>query len=198
MKESHSIDRELVNKVLKGDTHAFETIITKTKGLVIQIVYKMIENQLDREDLIQEIYLKVYRKLGTFKFKSKLSTWIGTIAYNTCINFLEKKKIPLVEISDTTANEIERNQKGNNQGSAINSTYHSILKKERAAILQTELEKLSALYKTLITLFHKEELSYNEISKITGLPTGTLKSYLFRARRLLRDNLLNNYNKEDL
>ena len=198
MKENHATDRHLVKMVLKGDTSAFETIITNTQGLVIKIVYKMIENNLDREDLIQEIYLKAYYKLSSFTFKSKLSTWIGAISYNTCINFLEKKKIPIIQIYDNEVNELGNVEERSLMRFFINETDDYMLKKERTQILQAEIEKLSPVYKTLITLFHNEELSYDEISKITGLPKGTLKSYLHRARKLLRDNLLNIYNKEDL
>ncbi|MEL6811113.1 MAG: sigma-70 family RNA polymerase sigma factor [Bacteroidota bacterium] len=198
MKDNQAIDRHLVKRVLEGDTYAFETIITCTQGLVIHIVYKMIENQQDREDLIQEIYLKAYHRLSSFKFKSQLSTWIGAISYNTCINFLEKRKIPIVQMDGDEDNELGNLADPNLTRFVANETDSHMLSKERSQILQAEMEKLSPLYKTLITLFHKEELSYDEISKITGLPIGTLKSYLFRARRVLRDNLLNRYNKEDL
>ena len=77
----------LVNKVLRGDTYAFKSIINNTKGLTTQIIFKMIPNAEDRKDIAQDIYLKTFQNLGTFKFQSKLSTWIGQIAYNTCINF---------------------------------------------------------------------------------------------------------------
>ncbi|MBK5273133.1 MAG: RNA polymerase sigma factor, partial [Bacteroidia bacterium] len=73
-----------------------------------------------------------------------------------------------------------------------------IRQKELSAILKTEIEKLSPVYKTLITLYHNEELSYEEIEQITSLPAGTIKSYLFRARKTLKNNLLLNYKKTDL
>jgi RNA polymerase sigma-70 factor (ECF subfamily) len=71
-------------------------------------------------------------------------------------------------------------------------------KKELETILATAIEKLSPVHKTLITLYHQEELTYIEIAQITGLPEGTVKSYLFRARKQLKDNLLNQYKKEEL
>lgn len=197
MKKEYSTNKHLVKLVLKGDNNAFKQIIVNTQGLVIQIVYKMIENSLDREDLIQEIYLKVYHKLSGFKFNSKLSTWIGRIAYNTCLNFLEKKKIPTIKVFDKEGNE-SWNIVDSLTDTSQNQTDHYIFKKEREKVLQIEIEKLPPVYKTLITLFHKEELSYEEISKITSLPRGTLKSYLFRARKMLRTNLLNSYKKEEL
>jgi RNA polymerase sigma-70 factor (ECF subfamily) len=198
MKKDYAIDRILVKKILEGNSIAFKTIITNTQGLVIQIIYKMIENPRDREDLAQEVYLKVFNKLSSFKFNSKLSTWIGTITYNTCLNFLEKKRIPILNVIDEEGNEswdiIDKSIISN----STNQTENYIFKKERAQILQLEIEKLPPVYKTIVTLFHNEELSYEEISKITNLPEGTLKNYLFRARKKLRENLLNTYKKSDL
>ena len=83
-------------------------------------------------------------------------------------------------------------------GNADNQTESYIFKKERSQVLALEIEKLPPLYKTIITLYHNEELSYKEIGKITDLPEGTLKNYLYRARKQLRENLLLNYKKEDL
>jgi RNA polymerase sigma-70 factor (ECF subfamily) len=77
-------------------------------------------------------------------------------------------------------------------------TGHGIETREMAAILQREIERLSPLYKTLITLYHNEDQSYADIAQITGLPEGTVKSYLFRARKMLKDNLLLKYKKEQL
>jgi RNA polymerase sigma-70 factor (ECF subfamily) len=198
MKQTDSTDRELIKKVLEGNSNAFKTIISNTQGLVIQIIYKMIRNPEDRKDLAQDVYLKVYDKLTSFKFNSKLSTWIGTITYNTCLNFLEKKKIPILNVIDKEGNEswdsIERGITGNTN----NQIEAYIFKKERSQVLALEIEKLPLLYKTIITLYHNEELSYKEIGKITDLPEGTLKNYLYRARKQLRENLLLNYKKEEL
>jgi len=195
MKQEESTDRYLIKKVLEGNSIAFKTIISNTQGLVIQIIYKMIWNPEDRKDLSQEVYLKVYDKLASFKFNSKLSTWIGTITYNTCLNFLEKKKIPVINVIDKEGNESWDIIDSNNTS---NQTESYIFKKERSQVLALEIEKLPPIYKMIITLYHNEELSYKEIGEITNLPEGTLKNYLYRARKQLRENLLLNYKKEDL
>ena len=88
-------DRRLVEKVLNGNTSSFGEIITNTERLVAQIVFRMVDNVEDRKDLAQDIYLNAFRNLRQFRFQSKLSTWIGRIAYNTCLNYLEKKKFVL-------------------------------------------------------------------------------------------------------
>jgi len=181
-------DRQLVDQVLGGDPHAFGHIIKHTEGLVAQIVLKLIPNREDRKDIAQDIYLKAFHHLSRFRFQSKLSTWIGQIAYNTCISWLEKKKLVLVMDPDTA-----------DHGPAIDEeTDGFVLRKELSGILQTEIGRLPPLYQTLVGLYHQEEISYAEMAEITSLPVGTVKSYLFRARKILKDSLLLKYKKEAL
>ena len=180
-------DKLIVEKIVSGNTQAFAIVVKNTERLVAQIVRKMVNNQEDQKDLAQEIYLKVYQNISSFKFQSKLSTWIGTIAYNATINHLEKKKIALYDIDTMHENIFVQNE----------TIEKEIFKKELVQLLNTEIDKLPALYKTLISLYHIEELTNKEISEITNLPEGTIKSYLYRARKILKDNLENNYKKSE-
>lgn len=178
-------DKLLVDRVLNGDSHAFGLIIKRSERVVSHIVFKMIRNAEDRKDVAQDIYLKAYKKLSDFKFESRLSTWIARIAFNTCMDDLRKKKLVLNhDISDEDVTELQ----------SCNLTEQ----KELAEILKEEIERLPAVSRTLISLFHNADMSYEEIGEITGMPSGTVKSYLFRARRALKNNLLAEYKKEDL
>lgn len=194
-------DKQLVEKVLSGDTNAFSVIIKDTEALVAQIVFKMTSIAEDRKDIVQDIYLKAYKNLGSFRFSSRLSTWIAQIAYNTCTDYIRKKKLVL---ADNLYGEEDYSEAGFEitQGKVFNGeavkTGNSIFQKELSAILKNELEKLSPVFRTLMSLYHNEELSYGEIAQITQLPEGTVKSYLFRARKTLRDNLLRNYKRDEL
>ncbi|UOQ70892.1 RNA polymerase sigma factor [Hymenobacter cellulosilyticus] len=94
---SPSTDQQLVTQVLGGNTAAFGQIVQRTEGLVTQMVFKMIRHPADRPDIAQEVYLKAYKNLAGFKFQAKLSTWIGQITYNTCLHYLEKKHLVLVD-----------------------------------------------------------------------------------------------------
>lgn len=198
--ENNLADQPLVDKVLHGDTNAFKNIIKNTEGLTAQIIFKMIPNAEDRKDIAQDIYLKTFQRLGSFKFQSKLSTWVGQIAYNTCINYLQKKKLVLLDNSSENNESCdEALEILNNQIDLFNNEPEKLIfKKELSEILKNEIDKLSPVYKTLITLYHNEELNYSEIAEITELPEGTVKNYLFRARKTLRDNLLLTYKKEAL
>lgn len=186
----YASDKELVNKVLRGDRGAFATIIKNTEALVTTIVFKMIQDNRDREDLVQDIFLKAYHNLPGFRHEAKLSTWIGQIAYHTCLHHIEKKRPIPVEAHEETISK--------DQASFSNSTGQWLYRKDLAGILKTETAKLPPLYQTLLTLFHLEEMSVDEIKQITGLPEGTIKSYLYRARIQLKERLLSNYEKEDL
>lgn len=188
-------DQELVGQVLKGDTKAFALLIKNTEGLVAQIVYKMIASREDRKDIAQDVYLKAFQHLNTFRFQAKFSTWIGQIAYNTCLKYLEKKKLIL---SDQLATQAETDtgawSVANNPVDPFdNEIEKQLLDREFSQILTTEIDNLSPIYKTLITLYHQEELSYADIGQIVQLPEGTVKSYLFRARKALKEQVLRRY-----
>ena len=193
-KDENLPDRRLVTAVLNGDRHAFGSIIKKTEGLVAQMTFKMISSPGDRKDIAQDVYLKAFKNLHGFKFQSKLSTWIGQIAYNTCLHYLEKKKLVLIDNFGEDG-EIP----GNNFNKDVrNDTEEKLFNKELADMLHTEIEQLKPLYKTLISLYHQEELSYAEIAEITSLPEGTVKNYIFRARKTLKENILLKHKRNEL
>jgi len=201
IRENIQTDRYLVGKVLGGNTNAFGTIIQNTEGLVTQIVFKKIIRPEDRKDIAQDIYLKAFKNLSGFRYQSKLSTWIAQIAYNTCLSYLEKKKPILLDAVHENPEPDEDSLElagGKSVHTLFNPTENDIFRRELNEILKSEIELLSPLHKTLITLYHNEELSYEEIAQITQLPEGTVKSYLFRARRSLKDNLLRKYKKDEL
>lgn len=192
-------DQYLVEKVLSGNTKTFEIIINNTKGLVAQIVFKMINNDEDRRDIAQDVYLKTFKDLPNFRFRSKLSTWIGQITYNTCLNYLEKKKLVFLAIDKNETLDEGLDAIGSKFNSeSISETESRFFDKEVSELLKLEIEKLSPVYQSLITLYHNEELSYEEIGQITGLPEGTVKNYLFRARKLLKKQILVTYKRVDL
>ena len=184
--------QKLVAAVLAGDRKAFKILIQQYQKLVSHIVFRMVPVSADREDICQEVFIKVYQHLSGFRFDSKLSTWIGRIAYNTSLNFLEKKRLPLLDdLGDDDNEYIPADDAGEMPDEALEN-------KELKAILNREIEKLPPVYQTVVMLFHLDHLSYEQIGQITQLPDGTVKSYLFRARRLLKDRLLRQYRREEI
>jgi RNA polymerase sigma factor (sigma-70 family) len=188
-------EKVLVESVLLKDRAAFEKLIRQYEGLVIHIVLPLIKNENDREDICQDVFMKVYEKLHTFQFRSKLSTWIGNIAYNTSLNYLKKNKNVLIDdifksdnynYSAAYENIPDKNE--------TQSPERILIKKEENNLLALAVEKLPAIQKTLLLLFHQDELSLDEISVIVEMPLNTVKSHLFRARSNLKEMLIQHKN----
>lgn len=184
--------RILIERIKAGDKNAFRTLIEMHQRLVGHIVFRMISNAADRKDLCQDVFLKVYQNLAGFRHESKVSTWIATIAYNTCINYLQKKKVSLFD-DHTPEDESLENISGNHM-----LPDEFVEERDIASRLQNEIGKLDAHFRTILTLYHLDEMSYNEIAQIMDLPEGTVKSYLFRARKRLKKRLMSKYQKEEI
>ncbi len=182
----------LIEKSLAGDRNAFKALIEANQRLVMHVVYKMVSNRSDVEDICQDVFVKVYQNLTGFKHDSKLSTWIAKIAYNTTINYLEKKKVPLFD--DLSPEEVTLDHLSGN-GTAPDEFSEQ---GELSGILQDQIDHLPVQFRTILTLYHLDEMSYKEIGEIMDLPEGTVKSYLFRARKLLKDSLLSKYEEKEL
>lgn len=184
--------RDLIEKIKAGDTDSFRSLVKEYKRLVYNIVFRMVRNDADREDICQDVFVKVYQNLAGFQHESKLSTWIGRIAFNTCVNYLKKKKVPLYDDVSAEGDSIE-----NSIGEAKPPDDFTA-EKDIANRLATEMSKLPAQLRTILTLYHVEEISYAEIAVIMNMPDGTIKSYLFRARKMLKERLMKKYHAEEL
>ena len=172
-------DYELIKQILNGNTNAFTALVSRYQKLVVHITGRLIQRQEEVEDVSQEVFIKVYENLGKYRAESKLSTWIATIAYNTAINYLRKfKRTDEINIDETKALQFMTDN--------ITADYEQI---DLHRYIRAQIERLPAQYRTVITLFHLEEFSYQEIEQITGMPEGTVKSYLFRAKALLKEKL---------
>ncbi len=174
-------DKTLVSQVLDGDMQAFRSLITRHERLVLHMVARLIKNREEQEELCQDVFLKVYDKLREFQFQSKLSTWIATIAYRHAINALRKHKLQWSEIPEDES-----------------FTAHFVTVENPESIVEDQdmdsfvlrlVDQLPAQYKLVLTLYHVEAMNYQEIGEITGMPEGTVKSYLFRARNLLKEKV---------
>jgi RNA polymerase sigma factor (sigma-70 family) len=188
-------DKTLIESILAGEQADFAILLERCQGLVVHMVARMIPKASDREDLCQDIFLRIFRSLGEFQYKAKFSTWVARITHNTCINYLQKKRVPLYQDLAVDEDE-EESRRVEWVPSSEASPLERVETSDLRATLQREIEQLPLPYRTILTLFHLEEMSYAEIGEITDLPEGTVKSYLFRARRFLRDRLAAHYSVE--
>ena len=184
--------KALVEDILAGNQQSFSILVEKHERLVRQIVYRMLPNEADREDIAQDVFVKVYQNLGGFQFQSKLSTWIARIACNTCLNYLEKKRVPL--LGDC----IDEEATIDDWPSADPSTERYAEANDLSVRLAEEIDALPVMYGVILSLYHLQEMKYNEIADILRIPVGTVKNYLFRARKLLKNRLSAGFALEEL
>ncbi|MEO1253786.1 MAG: sigma-70 family RNA polymerase sigma factor [Bacteroidota bacterium] len=166
-------EKQLVQQVLNGSESAIRLLISKYERLVVHMVARVVSSDMDREELCQDVFIKVIEKISTFKFDSKLSTWIATIAYRTSVNFAKKKKMNQVALDEIAFK----------MGSNVNIAEEKDMKK----FILSLVDQLPVNYKTVLTLFYLDGFSYLEIVKITDMPEGTVKNYIYRAKLKLKD-----------
>lgn len=183
-------DRTLVARILSGDTQAFMLLIKQHERLVAHMVGRVVKNEEDREELCQDVFLRIHDKLGEFNFQSRLSTWIATIAYRYAINHLRKKKMHYADLPDEESFTTRFVEESNPESLAE--------EKDLDAFVLKLVENLPVQYKTVLTLYHLHGMSYPEIGEVTKMPEGTVKNYLFRARNLLKEKVKTYLGKEEL
>jgi RNA polymerase sigma-70 factor (ECF subfamily) len=176
-------DREMVQAVLARRPRAFEALVRQYQGLCWHIVQRMVRDPEDALELCQDTFMRVHRYLHQYRFDSALKSWIGRVAYTVALRHLERKRIPLVDGADEAAHGAML------EGISDEAVEDMYGEEEAARLLHAAIESLAPLPRTLLTLYHLEEMPIPEIARITGVADGTIKSHLFRARLRLRKML---------
>lgn len=171
------IETDLIDKCKKGDLNSFEVLINTYSSIVYNILFRILGNEEDAKDVSQEVFIKVYKKLSTFKGQSKFSTWLYRITVNSAKDFIKKRK-DVVMVDNYEA--IEREFTPTND-------YH---KKDDSMMINQGLRRLKDELREIIVLKDIQGFSYEEISGILDINIGTVKSRLNRARLKLREHLL--------
>ncbi len=174
-------DRALVDAVLADRPGAFEQLVRDYQGLCWHVIQRMVRHPEDTRELCQEAFLRVHRYLHQYRFDSPLKSWIGQVAYSVAKRHLERKRIPLAEPAGDEGGQSLLDNLGDDE-----DLQQSHLQAEEARHLHAAIERLPPLQRTILTLYHLDELPIGEIATITGLAEGTIKSHLFRSRNKLR------------
>ena len=193
-------ERELVEQVLDGDREAFLDFVDRYERLVKHVVFRMVDDERDREELCQDVFMRAYRYLDGFRFESKLSTWLARIARNTCLNHLEKKEVPLYadEAPSPDGDTPDARTALNRVPDPNENVAESAVDRQRRDVVRRGIESLSEHYRTALTLYHLEGMSVSQISEVMENPEGTVKSHLYRGRKKLKDWLLERYQREEI
>lgn len=182
-------EKEIVTRVLNKDLRAFELLVKQYEKLVFFVIHRLVQDRQNKEDICQEVFIKIHQNLHRFEFQSKLSTWIARIAYLTAVNHLKKNK-------NHSPSQYPENI--DNYHFTETDPEKEFIKKNTAAYVNLLIEQMPHQYKTVLTLYHLNEFSCAEIEEITGIPEGTVKSYLFRARKLLKEKIEKDLKKEKI
>jgi RNA polymerase sigma-70 factor (ECF subfamily) len=166
-------DGQLVAATLDGDGEAFAVLVERYDRAVYHLCYRTLREVEEAKDATQEAFFKAYRSLRTFKPGAKFSTWIFAIAYHACCDRLSRRK----RYSDDELT--DRADPGPGPEGAV-------IALDEARRLRAAIDALPEKYRTVITLYHLQGQQYEEIATVLGLPMGTVKTHLFRAKEQLR------------
>lgn len=178
-------DYELVRRAVDhGDQKAFADLLEQYREPIHFLLLKMVNNREDAEDLTIETFTKAFHALPNFRPDYAFSTWLFRIATNAGIDFIRKKRLKTTSIDNTFTSESGNEVKISIRSGDMNPE-QELITAEKAEMLRAFVDKLKPRYQQLIDLRYYKQLSYEEIAEQTGLPLGTVKAQLFRARDLL-------------
>ena len=180
-------DRELVATAARGLEGSFEELVKRYQRPISAYVYRMVGDYDAALDLTQEIFIKIYGSLSRYRPEFKFSTWIYKIAHNAAIDHLRRNAGRERSLSSGT--EVDHYDLPI-ESDALTPEQQSE-RKERRAQIEKVVSSLPTAYRELIVLRHSHDLTYEEIVEVSGLPLGTVKNRLFRAREMMRQQFLN-------
>jgi RNA polymerase sigma-70 factor (ECF subfamily) len=185
-------EQNIIHRLKKGDLEAIQLVIEKYQDYVYTLAFQIVKSSTIAEDLTQDVFIKVYRKIGTFREDSKFSTWLYTITCRTCFNYMSRKKIVfnLSELENVEETKI----------SIDNFYYETDEQKPEnlTEILWNAIDKLPYNHGLTITLYYLQQFSIKEISQIMDIPENTIKTNLYRGRAALKLILADKISEEEI
>ncbi len=180
-------DESLIERINLGDDSAFELLVKRYQQKVFQTCIGFVHNEEDAADLTQEVFIRVYKRLHTFKGKSAFSTWLFRISMNMSLNFLRKQKVKHL---------FTRLDQGEGEQEIISEerTDQNILRRDEKKKIARILQKLTAAQRNAFVLSHYQELSNQELADVLEITLKAAESLLYRARTRLRELLKENNN----
>ncbi len=182
-------DEALVRSVLSGDRDRFELLVERYQTRLVNYLYRMVRNLEEAHDLTQEVFIRVYQALDRYDSQYRFSTWLFRVAQNAAIDVIRKRRIQLVPLTrraDEGSESTVDLELPDGQPSALDT----LQGRELDASIRSAIDALPWEYRELILLRHYGELAYEEIAEVKAMPLGTVKNKLFRARQMLKQQLL--------
>ena len=166
-------DFSLVKSAIAGDEASFSKLMSLYKTKITALAKGFFREEADIDDFVQEVFLRVYTKLDTFRGESMFSTWLTRLAYNIAVNSVQRRKTYLSLSEDTE----------------IASPGFTPEENEIRRITKEAVSSLEVKYAVCLDLYFFHDIQYSQISEITGFPENTIKSHIFRAKKILKEKL---------
>lgn len=189
MEENNTEDLLLIQRVLRGEQQAFQQLVERYQDLVFTLVLRVLQSREEAEEVTQDVFLKVYNRLGQFEQRSRLSTWIYTIAYREALDQIRKKKRMLATLSpeDSTLPLVDN---------TTASPMQSLQEQDMQALVSQALGRLRPEDALVLHLFYLQDHSVQEVAGVTGMTTSNIKTKLHRLREQLRVDITPRWRKE--
>ena len=170
-------DHDIRQQLAAGRYHnAFEQLVERYKERVFRLCFSMVRNETQAEDLAQDIFFRVWKALPRYHGAASLSTWIYSITRNCCLTYLKRQKThPAISLAEPELERLEESA----------AVQREVLEPGTDLDVQWMLAQLPEKYRQVVTLFYLESKSYEEVSAMLGLPMGTVKTFLYRAKQEL-------------
>lgn len=182
------IDQQLVERVQRGDKHAFDLLVSKYQRKLGRLISRFVRDPAEAEDVTQEAFIKAYRALSGFRGESAFYTWLYRIGINTAKNYLlaNKRRAPT-----STPFDAEDAESFEDAGllHEVSTPENELMSKQVVNVVQASLQQLPEDLRNALTLREIEGLSYEEIASVMNCPVGTVRSRIFRAREAVAENL---------
>jgi RNA polymerase sigma-70 factor (ECF subfamily) len=188
--ENPELEEKLLERLRARDERAFNELVKAYERRVFGLVFRMLNSRAESEDLTQEVFVQVFKAIGTFRGESKLSTWIYRIAVNLCKNRAKYLRVRHAGEQDELEEMAERlplSQARNANVAQVARPDEAMAGRQVEEIVRQAISEVDENFRECLILCDVEELSYEEIAEITGLPVGTVKSRIFRGRAQLRE-----------
>jgi len=185
--EDMDSDRELVRLAQLGDPRAFEALVVKYQRRVARHVTRWVRRAADVEDVVQEVFVKVYRGLASFKGESAFYTWVYQIARNTALNFVTRQAPREVLAEDALG--VDADERSEPRGSDFEDPERALLAKQISETVSLAMERLQPELAEALVLYEVEGKQYKEIAQMLQIPIGTVRTRIFRAREFIARRL---------
>lgn len=185
---SVNIDKSILKRCKQNEKDAFAELFKFYQNYLFKLCFSYVHNEQEALDMLQEIYIKLYRNISKYDDKYPFHPWIRRVAVNTCLN--EKRKNTLSCIPLDNGNDISLEE----QLASVDDTEQEIEKHEMTLIVKKHIDSLPEKQRMVVILRYYEDLSYEEISELMKIPLGTVKTDLYRAKNALKDRLYQTVN----